>query len=151
MNDNVCHLDGLTCLACFQHLMEICLTELQLTWCIIYLDDIMVFAETPQEHLQWLRAMFLRLRKAGLKLKPNKCKIFCTEIVYLANIISQERKRTDEWKIKAVLDWSWPNTVTEVCSFLGFANYYWQFLKNYAKIANTLYILILGDNDKLKK
>ena len=60
----------------FQCLMEMCQGELQLIWCIIYLGDIVIFAETYQKHLWQVRAMFLRLRKAGLKLMPNKCDFF---------------------------------------------------------------------------
>ena len=119
--------------ATFQCLMKKCPRELQLTWCIIHLDDIVVFAETPWEHLWQLRAMFLRLGKTGLKLKLNKCKFFNTKIVYLGHIVSWEEVRTDKWKIKAIHDWSKPKTVTEFHSFLGFANYYWQFLKDYVK------------------
>ena len=59
--------------ATFQHLMESCLGELHLYWCIIYLDDIIVFSKTPEEHLERLRGVFDKLATAGLKLKPSKC------------------------------------------------------------------------------
>ena len=67
--------------ATFQHLIENCLGELHLSWCIIYLDDIIVFSDSPSEHLRRLRGMFAKLDKAGLKLKPNKCEFFKTRII----------------------------------------------------------------------
>ena len=62
--------------ATFQHLMESCLGELHLNWFIIYLDDIIIHSQTPEEHLVRLRGVFKRLRAAGLKLKPSKCTFF---------------------------------------------------------------------------
>ena len=59
--------------ATFQRLMESCLGELHLKWCIIYLDDIIVFSQTQEEHLHRLKAVFNKLKAAGLKLKPSKC------------------------------------------------------------------------------
>ena len=68
---------GLTnALATFQHLMETCLGEIHLKWCIIYLDDIIVFSKTPEEHIKRLRDIFEKLAAAGLRLKPSKCQFF---------------------------------------------------------------------------
>ena len=62
--------------ATFQHLMETCLGEMHLKWCIIYLDDIIVFSKTPEEHIERLRGVFEKLTAAGLRLKPSKCEFF---------------------------------------------------------------------------
>ena len=62
--------------ATFQRLMETCLWELNLHWCIIYLDDIVIFAKDPTSHLERLEAVFQKLEEAGLKLKPSKCELF---------------------------------------------------------------------------
>ena len=62
--------------ATFQQLMEICLGELHLQWCIIYLDDIIIFSKIPKEQITRLRAVFEKLAEAGLKLKPSKCEFF---------------------------------------------------------------------------
>ena len=68
---------GLTnVLATFQRLMETCLQQMHLKWCIIYLDDIIVFSKTPEEHIERLRGVFEKLAAAGLRLKPSKCKLF---------------------------------------------------------------------------
>ena len=88
--------------ATFQRLLESCLGELHLSWCIIYLDDIIVFSTTPTEHLKRLRGVFEKLAKAGLKLKPNKCEFFKTKIAYLGHIVSIKGIETDPKKIEAV-------------------------------------------------
>ena len=62
--------------ATFQHLMESCLGEMHLKWCIIYLDDSIVFSKTPEEHIERLRGVFEKLSAAGLRLKPSKCEFF---------------------------------------------------------------------------
>ena len=108
----------------FQRLMESCLGELHLNWCIIYLNDIMVFSWTPEEHVHRLRAVFCKLRAARLKLKPSKCDLFKKEIKYLGHVVSNEGVSTDPDKIKSVTEWPQPTTVTEVRSFLGFVSYY---------------------------
>ena len=63
-------------LATFQCLMETCLGEMHLKWCIIYLDDIIVFSKMPEEHIERLRGVFQKLTAAGLRLKPSKCEFF---------------------------------------------------------------------------
>ena len=74
--------------AMFQHLMQNTLGELNLTYCVIYLDDIIVFGHTEEEHLEHLHIMFKRFREFILKLKPSKCLFFQLEIMYLAHHIS---------------------------------------------------------------
>ena len=74
--------------ATFQHLMQNTLGELNLTYCVIYLDDIMVFSHTEEEHLEHLRMVFKRFWEFNLKLKPSKCSFFKLEIMYLAHHVS---------------------------------------------------------------
>ena len=124
--------------ATFQRLMESCLGELHLNWCIIYLDDIIVFSQTPEEHVHRLKAVFNKLRAAGLKLKPSKCDLFRKEIKYLGHVVSSEGVSTDPDKIKPVTEWPQPTTVTEVSSFLGFVSYYRRFIPNFYKVAKPL-------------
>ena len=99
--------------ATFQRLMESCLGGLHLNWCIIYLDDIVVFSRTPEEHLHRLKAVFNKLEAAVLKLKPSKCDLFKQQITYLGHVVSKEGVSTDPKKIKAVTEWLQPTTVTE--------------------------------------
>ena len=124
--------------ATFQRLMESCLGELHLNWCIIYLDDIIVFSRTPEEHIHRLRAVFEKLKAAGLKLKLSKCDFFKKEIKYLGHVVSEQGVSADPDKIKAVTEWPQPTTVTEVRSFLGFVSYYRRFIPNFSKVAKPL-------------
>ena len=134
----------------FQHLMENCLGDLHLNWCIIYLDDIIIYSKTPEEHVERLEAVFKKLSKAGLKLKPSKCEFFKSEITYLGHIVSVKGIATDPKKVKAIQLWPRPETVTQVRKFTGLTNYYCKFIHNYAKVARPLHQLVSGDNAKLK-
>ena len=137
--------------ATFQCLMENCLGELHLSWCIIYLDDIIVFSDDPKEHLTRLRGVFAKLAKAGLRLKPSKCKFFKTKITYLGHIVSSKGIEMDPKKVEAVKNWTIPRTVMGVQSFLGFTNDYRRFIRGYAHVAKPLNILVSGENASHKK
>ena len=75
--------------ATFQHLMQSCLGNLHLQYCIIYLDDIIVFSKTQEEHLVRLRVVFKELKRTELKLKPSKCEFFKQELIYLGHVVSK--------------------------------------------------------------
>lgn len=74
--------------ATFQRLMERCIGELNLKECLIFLDDILIFSETFEEHLERINAVFTRLQQSGLKLKPSKCEFFKTNVKYLGYVVS---------------------------------------------------------------
>ena len=133
--------------AMFQCLMETCLGEMHLKWCIIYLDDIIVFSRTPEEHIERLRGVFSKLAAAGLRLKPSKCKFFKSKVNYLGHIVSKEGIKTDPKKIEAIEKWLFP----KVRSFLGFTNYYHKFIPQYAQVAKPLNQLVSGNNANKKK
>ena len=105
--------------ATFQCLMECCLGNLHLNWCIIYLDEIIVFTEDPDEHIKRLKGVFQKLAEAGLKLKPGKCEFFKSCISLLGHIVSADGIECDPKKIEAVKNWPVPKTVTEVKKFPG--------------------------------
>ena len=91
--------------ATFQHLMEMCLDDLHLNWCIIHLDDVIVFSKTPEEHVERLAAVFEKILKAGLKLKPSKCEFLKSRINYLGHIVSKNGIEMDPKKIEAIQKW----------------------------------------------
>ena len=91
--------------ATFQRLMESCLGKLHLQYCIIYLDDIIIFSKTPKEHLHCLRSVFQKISEAGLKLKPSKCKFFKTRLEYLGHIVSEQGIETNPKKVQVIWDW----------------------------------------------
>ena len=76
--------------AMFQRLMQNCLRELNLTYCLFYLDDIIIFSQMAEEHLHHLCIIFDWLREHNLKLKPSKCDFFRNEITYLAHLVSKD-------------------------------------------------------------
>ena len=84
--------------ATFQRLMEFCLGELHLSWCIIYLDDIIVFSWTQEEHLVRLQAVFNKLKAAGLKLKPSKCEFFSKQVNDFWHVVGHKGVSTDPKK-----------------------------------------------------
>ena len=130
--------------ATFQRLMNIALGDLNFSQVLIYLDDIIVFSSTFEEHLQRLERVFIRLRQHGLKLKPSKCHLCQSEVHYLGHIISEKGIATDPEKVQAVKMWPVPQSKREVRGFLGLTGYYRRFVRDYAKIANPLFSLIGG-------
>ena len=130
--------------ATFQRLMERCMGDLNLRDCLIYLDDIMIFSSTFQEHLEHLEAVFSRLAEHNLKLKASKCEFLKSEVTYLGHVVSEEGIQTDPEKLGSIRTWPVPQNVKEVRSFLGFTGYYRRFIKNYASIARQLNDLLVG-------
>ena len=114
----------------FERLMECVLRNLTYKICLIYLDDILVYSKTFDDHLSHLRQVFDRLRHANLKLKPSKCKFACTKVTYLGHVVSPDGISPDEDKISDVRDFPRPHNIKTVRSFLGLANYYRRFIKS---------------------
>ena len=136
--------------ATFQYLMESCLGDYHLKYCIIYLDDIIIFSKTPEEHIDRLCKVFQKLDEAGLCLKPSKCEFFLHRLEYLGHVVSSKGIETNPKKIAAILNWPQPQNITQVRSFLGFCNYYRKFIGGYAQVARPLYQLLTGENAKKK-
>ena len=134
----------------FQRLMQNCLGELNLTYCLIYLDDMIVFSEMPEEHLQRMRVVFDHLQEHGLKLKPSKCNAFKPEINYLAHHVSQKGVLPSKKNLESIAQSLPPDTYTKVKSFVGLVGHYRCFIKGFAKIAVPLYDLTSGDNKDKK-
>ena len=85
---------------------------------------LLFFSKTLGKHLLRLRAVFEKLKKAELKLKPSKCEFFKHELTYLGHVVSKSGIQTDPRKVEAIYKWPLSTSVTEVRSFLGFTNYY---------------------------
>ena len=104
------------------HLMNLALDGLTWTYCLVYLDDIIVWSATFDEHLYHLRQVFDRIRKAGLKLKPAKCQFLKKRVTFLGHVMSCKGIETDPEKTRAVDEWPTPENLTELQSFLGLAS-----------------------------
>ena len=91
--------------------MESYLEEIHLKWCIIHLDDIIVFSKAPEEHTERLRGVFEKLSAAGLRLKPSKCEFIKSKITYLGHIVSKDGNETEKKKITTIQEWPILKTV----------------------------------------
>ena len=120
-------------LGTFQRIMESVLAGLQWHECFIYLDDIVVFAATFEEHIKRLEAVFIRLASAGLQLKPAKCHFARTSVKYLGHIVSSHGLATDPDKVPAVSEFPPPSLLNQLRSFLGLAGYYRRFIPGFSR------------------
>ena len=136
--------------ATFQHLMQNCLGELNLTYALIYSDDVIVYSKTEEEHLMRLRAVLERFMEHGLKLKLSKCNFFHTEISYLGHKVSAAGMEPGTDSLKGITEIAPPATYTQVRKFLGATGYFRRFIKGYTQIAKPLNDLLQGENSKLK-
>ena len=126
----------------FQRLMQRIFGDQQCQSLLLYLDDIVVFSSTIDQHLERLGGVLGRLQHEGLKAKLKKCAFFQQKVRYLGHVISDQGVSTDPSKIEAVSNWPCPATLSELRSFLGFASYYRRFVEGFAKLAAPLHRLV---------
>ena len=126
----------------FQRLMQRIFGDQQCQSVLLYLDDIVVFSSTFQQHLGRLEVVLQRLQHECLKAKLSKCSFFQQEVRYLGHIISADGVSTDPSKVEVVANWQPPTTVLALRSFLGFASYYRRFVEGFAKLAAPLHRLV---------
>lgn len=105
---------------------------------VVYLDDILVYSKTFEEHVQHVRKVLQALEDADLRIKPEKTEFHKQEVKFLGYIVSREGLKMDQKKIEAITSWPKPTTVKEVQSFLGFANFYRQFIQGYSAVTAPL-------------
>ena len=134
----------------FQRFMQNCLGELNFTYYLIYLDDMIVFSEMPKEHPRRMRVVFNWLWEHSLKLKLSKCDVFKLEINYLAHHVSQKGVLPSKKNLESIAQCPPPDTYTKVKSFVGLVGHYRCFIKGFAKIAAPLYDLTSGNNKDKK-
>lgn len=124
--------------ATFQRVMELALSGLQWLTCLIYLDDVIVFGSSFEQHMERIEQVLLRMKEAGLKLKPQKCQILQEEVTFLGHIVSKEGVKPNSDNIAKIALWPEPKDVTGVRQILGMASYYRRFIKGYSEIAKPL-------------
>ncbi|WVZ84118.1 hypothetical protein U9M48_031179, partial [Paspalum notatum var. saurae] len=132
--------------ATFQCLMNEILGPFLRKFVLVFLDDILIFSKTLEEHVQHLAQVLEKLRKHQLYLKAFKCSFAQPAIAYLGHIISDQGVATDPEKTEAMCNWPKPESMTDLRAFLGLTNYYRRFVKYYGLIAKPLYQVL-----KLKK
>ena len=120
--------------ATFQRLMERVLAHMNWKDCLVYIDDVLIWSKTFQEHLEKLQSVFRAFEKAGLRIKTKKCHICCKTVPYLGHLLSESGIQMDPQRIKAIVEMRPPSQKKEVQVFLGMINYYRRFIPNLSRV-----------------
>ena len=127
--------------ATFQHMMNSTFRDMLDRCVLVFLDDIVVYSSTLEQHLIDVRGTLARLRANHLYAKKSKCELFMHEIEFLGHHVGRDGLRVMADKVKSVQDWPTPRNASEVRSFLGLAGYYRRFIKGFSGIAVPLHDL----------
>ena len=136
--------------ATFQRLMQNCLGKLNLTYGLVYLDDVIVYSKMEEDYLCRLQAVFERFHEHGLKLKPSKCSFLCRQIMFLGHKISTDGMKPSTLNLKGIAEMAPPANYREVRHFLGMTGFFRRFIKNYARITKPLNDILEGEASKMK-
>lgn len=130
--------------AAFQRSMEEMLDTLRDECCIPYLDDVLCFSQSFEEHVNVLRRVLQALQRHGVKLRPEKCELFRKEVRYVGRLVSENGVRVDPKDVEAVqaLKEKTPQTVGDVRRLLGFLSYYRAYVQDFSRIARPLYEIL---------
>ena len=129
----------------FMYLMNsVFMPELDM-FVVVFIDDILVYSETPEDHEQHLRIVLSRLREHKLYTKFSNCEFWLRKVQFLGHVLSEEGISVDPSKVQQVMDWNAPTSVTEIQSFLGLAGYYRRFIPDFSKIAKPMTRLLQKD------
>ena len=126
----------------FQNYINDILHEHLNTFCFAYIDDIFIYSKSKRKHAKHVRLVFRKFQKTGLQLDIDKCEFYAQKVKYLGQIITPEGIKMDQEKIASVLDWPKPENFKNVQSFLGFANFYKRFIKDFFKHVAPLNALV---------
>ena len=104
----------------------------------MFIDDILIYSETAEEHEEHLRVVLSRLREHKLYAKFSKCEFWLKKVPFLGHVLSENGISVDPSKVQEVMDWKAPTSVHEVRSFLGLAGYYRRFIPDFSKISKPM-------------
>ncbi|KAI2665727.1 Transposon Tf2-9 polyprotein [Labeo rohita] len=127
--------------AVFQAFINDVLRDTLNKFVFVYLDDILVFSSSYQEHVQHVRQVLQRLLQNRLFIKLEKSEFHVARVSFLRFIVSKGSLQMDPSKVRAVLDWPQPNSVKQVQRFLGFANFYRRFIRDFSSVAEPIIAL----------
>ncbi|XP_046575996.1 uncharacterized protein LOC124284000 [Haliotis rubra] len=131
--------------SCFSFIISSLFSSMSWRSVLSYLDDLLIYSKTFEDHSTHLEAVFAKLRMANLRLKPSKCHFALSTINYLGHVISKEGVAMDPAKVDSVVTYPQPTCTRELRSFLGLAGYYRKFIKGYANIVEPLHRLLRKD------
>jgi hypothetical protein len=120
-------------------LMDLVLHGLTYKYCLVYLDDTIIYSKSFDEHLEHVAEVLERIEKAGLKLRPEKCVFGAESVNYLGYVISRDGIKPDGDKIKVINEMKFPRTAKAMIRFLGVVNFYRDFILRYSNTASALY------------
>lgn len=129
----------------FMRLMNEILKEFIGKFVIVYLDDILVYSQTKEEHLRHLRYVLEKLQEEKLLVNVKKCSFMKLELVYLGFVISKDGLKMDPKKVEAIVNWLSPKNIFEVRSFHGLASFYRKFIRNFSGICAPIIDTIKKD------
>jgi hypothetical protein len=132
----------------FQHYMNETFREFLDKFLVIYLDDFLVYSNNLKEHKMHVRQVLERLREAGLYLKPSKCQFHAEEVEFLGFVIGKNGVAMDPGKVESITSWPTPKSVHDIRTFLGLANFYRRFIKDFSKLASPITRLLKKENNK---
>ena len=118
---------------------------------VVYLDDILVFSKSEEEHARHLETVLELLRQNDLYAQPQKCRFLATSVDFLGHVVSADGVRVDPRKVKVVAEWPQPKDQSAVRSFLGLANYFRKFIQGYAVLVKPLTALLTAEHKAPKK
>lgn len=118
--------------------------DINLNKVLVFIDDLIIFSESLEEHKSRLFKVLQRLKEYRLKLSPEKFKFFQTSVQYLGHVGSENGVEIDPEKIETLKIWPYPKTLQELRSFIGFSGYYWRFIQHYSSIVKPLNNLTSG-------
>nr|CAH67149.1 OSIGBa0122F23.6 [Oryza sativa] len=124
--------------AFFMNLMNKVFMEYLDKFVVVFIDDILIYSKTKEEHEEHLRLALEKLREHQLYAKFSKCEFWLSEVKFLGHVISSGGVAVDPSNVESVLSWKQPKTVSEIRSFLGLAGYYRRFIENFSKIARPM-------------
>jgi hypothetical protein len=130
----------------FQAVMNNVFRDMLDKFVLIYLDDILIYSRTPEEHAEHLQAVLQRLLEHDLKAKLSKCEFFKPNVKFLGHIVGEQGTQVDPDKVAVVKNWPRPKTPGDVRSFLGLANYFRKFIQGFAELARPLQKLTTGSS-----
>ena len=122
----------------FQRIMDVILSDIKFSQVMVFLDDILIFSETFESHLERMENVFQRLQEARLTVKPSKVFLMLPGVKYLGHFIDETGVKMQYEKVASIIKFPQPKTVTEVKSFLGLAGYYRRFIRNFAALSEPL-------------